>query len=245
MIIDSHVHLKHGDTLRTEYSAKTIVRTMDEVGIDKSIVFAMSTTTCHSIEMAQAAVEQFPDRLIPYVYALPNYERPVLEEIEGALSVGFQGIKIHIGECSLAEYVVDPIIELAEQRGVPCLIDCAGRHDAIERMAKTFPGTKIIIAHMGKYLCTDESLINRFIALTKAQDNLFLDISGVVIPWNIQEAVHQLGADRVIFGTDGPHEAPDTVGYARMELKKVRMLDLSPADERAVLGGAIARLLGI
>lgn len=34
MIIDSHVHLKHGDVQRMEYSAKTIVRTMDEVGID-------------------------------------------------------------------------------------------------------------------------------------------------------------------------------------------------------------------
>ena len=44
MIIDSHVHLKHGDAKRTEYSPKTIVKIMNEVGIDKSIVFAMSTT---------------------------------------------------------------------------------------------------------------------------------------------------------------------------------------------------------
>jgi len=52
MIIDSHVHLKHGDAQRTEYSAEAIVRTMDAVGIDQSIVFAMSTTTRRSIEMA-------------------------------------------------------------------------------------------------------------------------------------------------------------------------------------------------
>ena len=245
MIIDSHVHLKHGDALRTEYSVETIVRTMDEVGIDKSVVFAMSTTTRQSIDMAQEAVEQFPDRLIPYVYALPSYERPVLKEIDEALSLGFRGIKIHIGECSLAEYVIDPVIELAGRRGVPCLIDCAGRHDAIERMAKAFPDTKIIVAHMGRYLCTEAPLIDCFIYLAQAHTNIFLDISGVVILWKVQEAVHRLGASRVIFGTDGPHEAPDTVGYARMELNKVRMLDLSLEDERAVLGGSIARLLGI
>ena len=45
MIIDSHVHLKHGDAQKTEYSAETIVKTMDAVGIDQSVVFAMSTTT--------------------------------------------------------------------------------------------------------------------------------------------------------------------------------------------------------
>ncbi len=67
MIIDSHVHLKHGDAKGTEYSAETIIKTMDAVGIDKSIVFAISTTTKHSIEMAQEAVGKFPDRLIPYV----------------------------------------------------------------------------------------------------------------------------------------------------------------------------------
>lgn len=245
MILDSHVHLKHGDALRTEYSAETIVRTMDEVGIDRSVVFAMSTTTRRSIEMAQEAVEQFPDRLIPYVYALPSYERPVIEELEEALALGFRGIKIHIGECSLAEYVTDPVIELAGRRGVPCLIDCSGQYEAIERMARTFPHTKIIVAHMGKYLCTDESLINRFIALAQECLNIFLDVSGVVLPWKIGEAVRRIGAERVIFGTDGPQEAPDTVGYARMELNKIRMLDLNPADEEMVLGGAIERLLGV
>lgn len=195
--------------------------------------------------MAQDAVEQFPGRLIPYVYALPSYECPVLEEIDEALSLGFRGIKIHIGECSLAEYVIDPVIELAERRGVPCLIDCAGRHEAIERMAEAFPEAKIIVAHMGKYLCTDEFLINRFLDLAQAHTQVLLDVRGVVLPWKIREAVRQLGANRVIFGTDGPHEAPDTVGYARMELNKIRMLDLRPADERMVLGGTIARLLGI
>jgi len=48
-------------------------------------------------------------------------------------------------------------------------------------------------------------------------------------------AARRIGAYRVIFGTDGPHEAPDAVGYARMELDKVRMLGLSPEDEEMVL----------
>jgi len=54
-----------------------------------------------------------------------------------------------------------------------------------------------------------------------------------------------VGSDRVIFGTDGPHEAPDTIGCARAELDKILSLALDPDDEEAVLGGTIARLLGI
>ena len=52
-IVDSHVHLRHGNAARTEYSPETIVETMDKVGIDRSVVFAICTTTTHSIEMAR------------------------------------------------------------------------------------------------------------------------------------------------------------------------------------------------
>jgi predicted TIM-barrel fold metal-dependent hydrolase len=141
MIIDSHVHLKHGDAAKTEYSADKIVDTMDAVGIDRSVVFAMSTTTRRSIEMALDAVRRDPQRLIPYAYALPSYKRPVIEELEHALSeLGFRGIKIHAGECSLEGYVIDPVLALAARHGVPCLIDCSGRAGAIERMAREHPG---------------------------------------------------------------------------------------------------------
>jgi len=246
VIIDSHVHLKHGDAQRTEYTPEVIVETMDAVGIDRSVVFAMSTTTRRSIEMALEAVEKFPDRLIPYVYALPSYERPVIEELREAIEkLGFKGIKIHVGECTLAEYVIDPVIRLAGELGVPCLIDPAGRIGDIERMASSFPKTPIIVAHMGRYLCRDEGLIDRFIELAERHPSVYLDVSGVVLTHKIAEAVERIGAERVIFGTDGPHEDPDTVGFARKELEKIKSLGLKPEDESMVLGGAIARLLGV
>jgi predicted TIM-barrel fold metal-dependent hydrolase len=246
MIIDSHVHLKHGDAQKTEYSAAAIVQTMDGAGIDRSVVFAMSTTTRRSIEMAQEAVAQYPQRLIPYAYALPSYERATLDELDQAITeFGFRGIKIHAGECSLSEYIVDPVIELAGRRDVPCLIDCLGRDWPIARMARKYPRARIIVAHLGKYLCEDEALIDRFIQLAERHDGLLLDLSGVVLPHKILEAVARVGSDRLLFGTDGPHEAPDTVGFARAALDQIHGLDLAPADESAILGGTISRLLNI
>lgn len=246
MIIDSHAHLKHGDAQKTEYPAETIVEVMDAVGIDKSVIFAMSTTTRKSIIMAKDAYERFPDRLIPYVYALPSYEEIVINQIEDAISrLGFRGIKLHAGECTLSDYVVDPVIELAGKLGVPCLIDCMGRCDAIRRIAEKFVETKIIIAHFGQYLCRDEALIDKFIDLAKEYENIFLDTSGTILVKKIEDAVEQIGPKRIIFGIDGPHKAPDLITFALTELNRIKTLNISTQAKEAILYGNIAELLHI
>jgi len=246
MIIDSHVHLKHGDVAATEYSAEQIVQVMDEAGIDRSVVFAMSTTTRCSIEMATEAVEHFPRRLIPYAYALPSYERVVLDELAEAIEGrGFRGIKIHQGECRLQAYIADPVFALAGELGVPCLIDLGGDLATAGRLARDFPRTKLIIAHFGRYLCTDAALIEQFIALAERHENVWLDASGVVLTWTIRDAVQRIGAERVFFGTDGPHPQPDLLTFARTPMRQIEMLDISDEDKQMVLGGSIARLLGL
>jgi len=246
MICDAHVHLKHGDAARTEYSAETIVRTMDAVGIDRAVVFAMSTTTRRSIAMAEQAVAQFPDRLIPYVYALPHYQWSVSEELAEAISRrGFRGIKIHAGECTVADYVIDPVMEVAGHLGVPCLVDFLGRHGAAESLAQRFPATKLIVCHLGAYLSTNEHLLDQFTSLAEQHPNVYLDVSGVALVRRIAEAVRRVGSHRVIWGTDGPHQSPDTVSFARLSLDTIRGLHLDEAAERDVLGGSIARLLNI
>jgi len=246
MVIDSHAHLKHGDAAHTEYLPEQIIATMDAAGIDKAAVFAICTTPERAIEMARAAAEKFPARLITYAYGLPSYTGNVLRMIEKAVrDYGFKGIKIHAGECTLSDYVSDPIFALAGELGVPCLVDCTGQCAAMERPAAKFPKTRIIVAHLGQYLATDVRVIDNFIAMAERHPNVLLDVSGVVQTWKIREAVQRIGAARIIWGTDGPHPCPDTATFARDELSKVRALRLAPADEEAVLGGSIARLLGL
>jgi hypothetical protein len=246
MICDSHCHLKHGDAEHTEYSPETIIETMDAAGIDRSIVFAMSTTAKRSIEMASEAARKFPDRLIPFAYALPSYERAVVDELEEAISHrGFRGLKIHLGECTVADYVIDPVMELAGRLGVPCLLDYLGRFGTAESLATRFPNTKQIVCHLGQYLGTNDQLIDRFIGLAERCPNVYLDTSGVVLLYKIQQAVARVGSERVLWGIDGPHMNPDLVSYARYSLDGIRMLKLAEADERNVLGGSIAKLIGM
>lgn len=243
MIIDSHCHLKHGDVPGTEYSAGEIVRVMDEAGIDRSVVFAMQTTTRRSIEMATAAAAQYPDRLIPYVYALPHYERPVLPELQDAIEGGFFGIKMHVGECRIKEHVSDPVFDLAAAMDAPVLMDLAGDLGTARRLARDFPDTKLIFAHLGQYRCTVEALIEDFISVVSAHDNVWLDASGVVLTHMIGEAVERVGADRVLFGVDGPYPRPDEVTAARYAIRQIEMLEIAESDKEMVLGGAAQRLL--
>ena len=245
-IIDSHAHLKHGDKARTEYTAASIVAAMDAADIAQSVVFAMCTSTMQSIAMARQAVSEFPDRLIPYAYALPSFERIAVDEIrEAIVQEQFRGIKIHAGECRLSDYIVDPVLKLAGEHGVPCLVDFLGDVSPARRLAHAFPQTPLIVAHLGRYRCEDRAVLDRFVQLAESCANVYLDTSGVLIDEAIEDAVARVGAGRVLFGTDGPHEAPDTAGFARSHVQQIQSLKLSDADKEAILGGTIANLLGL
>jgi len=244
LIYDSHAHLKHGDAAATEYPPEAIVETMDAAGIQKSVVFAMSTTAERAIEMAAEAARRFPGRLIPYAYALPDYRTPVLPLIENAVRrLGFKGIKLHAGECRLAEHTADPVFELGGELNVPCLVDFLGDFSAAQRIASAFPQTKLILAHLGQYLGTSAERLDRFIEIAEAHANVFLDVSGVALLWKIEDAVRRVSSDRVLFGTDGPHQTPDTISFARLEIQKVNCLRLSDREREDVFAGSLARLL--
>lgn len=246
LIVDVHAHLKHGDAAKTEYSARDIVGVMDAVGIDRSVVFAMSTTTQRSITFAEKAVAEYPKRLIPFLYALPNYERPVLAEIDdGLTNRGFRGIKIHAGECRLNPYVIDPVLELAGRRRVPCLIDATGSASVARRLAESFPQTTILFAHMGAYMSRDRGMIDAFIQVAADYDNAYLDLSAVSLVFKIEEAVRKIGAEKLIWGTDGPHRNPNLNAYARFEIEKVQRLTIPQADKDKILGGNIVKLLDL
>lgn len=246
MIIDSHVHLRHGNQERTEYAPEAIVRVMDEAGVEKSVVFAMCTTTVDANKRALDAAARFPDRLIGYAYALPSMERVVLDDLKDGVENGLKGIKIHRGECSFAEYVIDPVLDLAAELQVPCLIDFGGRDADLKRMALSFPNTTIIACHIGQFRSDRAELLDRFIAIAETHENVYLDVSGVILTHKIADAAKRVGAHRVIWGSDGPSPEPGLVEYVREDIRKVRSSGgLTDAESQMVLGGNIARLLGI
>ena len=98
--------------------------------------------------------------------------------------------------------------------------------------ARRCPETKIIFGHMGGFYHCQAA-----IEVAQALPNVLLDTSAMPYPEMIQRAVETIGAARVLFGSDGPGCIPT------LEVEKVRLAGLSPADEALVLGGNIQRLM--
>ena len=242
MIIDSHVHLKGGDYFRREFDPDATVRMLDDAGIDRACVFAMSLPSWESNALTRRAVTGREDRLIPYAHALPEEGESALAEMRRAVEEwGFRGLKLHCGEVrgEVTDGHVVPFLELATGLGIPVLLDCLNRPEQAERWVSLVPEAKVIIAHLGGN--TDEFMAGRFIRICRAHPNVHLDTSYLLIPWKIRDAVRECGAEKVVFGSDG------AAGHypASLELAKVRAFDFSPAELDLILSGNICRLLGL
>ena len=85
---------------------------------------------------------------------------------------------------------------------------------------------------MGGYFHVDEA-----IDAAERHPNLVLETSAMPYPAKIREAVERVGAERVLYASDGPACSP------RIELEKVRLAGLDPAAERLVTGGNAERIL--
>lgn len=114
--------------------------------------------------------------------------------------------------------------------------------ERLGNLVRQFPGVLFIAAHMGGLRAPFEEICTYL----PPSQNLFLDTSNAAHTLSKNEFIHLLkthGAEHIIFGTDWPwfdpvSEIPLITGF----LDKA---GYSPKEKEAVLGGNMARLLGI
>jgi len=180
----------------------------------------------------------FEGTLDEYQAAERDEARAALDE--AILERGYRGIKLHptttlahpAGEGTVA------LLRRCAELGVPALFHCGddpyATPHAIEAGAREVPDCTVVMGHMGGYFHVDDA-----IAAAERQPNLMLETSAMPYPRKIAEAVSRVGSDRVLFGSDGPGCNP------ALEVRKITMLGLDADDERRILGGNAARLLGL
>ena len=121
---------------------------------------------------------------------------------------------------------VDPIMEMAEHYQVPVCIHCG--HPpyslpwSIALLAERFPNVKVMMIHMGH---GHGVYIDASLKMARRYANLYLEMSGMPMHTKIKEAYESVGADRILFGTDGPFHHPS------VEMQKVIVSGL---DEEAL-----------
>lgn len=237
-VIDCHVHAGLGQTLVSPWTTiaepEETLRHMDEAGIDQSVIVPNSNRTYEEANRVIAEYcRKWPTRFIGFAKHDAVTEKGRIRELltREIRELGLRGYKSHSPQPT--REVLDTVAEL----DIPYLYHAAKVADAAE-CARDYPSINFIFAHLGSY--GSRSLKEFQSALEAAQrfPNVFLDTSTVLETRSLEQAIRELGADRICFGSDGPD------CDSRLEIFKVRMLGLPKAQEEKILGGNLQRILG-
>ena len=156
------------------------------------------------------------------------------------------GIKIHpeSHQYPIAEHG-DPVFEFAAKHRTVVLAhsgDVNSAPDDYVPFADRYPEAKIILAHLGNGGAAAGSPELQVRALQRAKrDNLYIDTSSArsILPGLLEWAVKEVGADRILYGTDTP------VYYAPMQWARVVCTDLSAEEKRKILRENAFALFGL
>ena len=141
---------------------------------------------------------------VPGFHVHPDFVQESIKEIR---RMSCEGVKL-IGELCPYAYSWDDysckgfseILDEAEKYGMAVSIHTMN-DNAIDEMVKNHPNTTIVAAHPGEY----DSFM-RHLSRMKMSNNYYLDLSGTGLfrYGMLRRAITEVGADRILFGTDYP-----------------------------------------
>ncbi|MFC1853285.1 amidohydrolase family protein, partial [candidate division CSSED10-310 bacterium] len=210
MIIDAHTHIEGLPGCPWLDPPEMILRLMDEAGIEKAAVMTyvdapLAHPAYDPIVYVREAVERYPDRLIGFVRLNPGAAQAAELLIKAIKDWGFSGLKLHPSGYRQPPDSAETVrlLRLAAQLGVPVLFHCGDEDHTlpleIERAATLCPETTIILGHMGGYFHVDDA-----IEVACRCPNIILETSAMPRPHCISTARDRIGAQRIIYGSDGP-----------------------------------------
>lgn len=243
MILDFHTHVDEAPAFGWIDPPDKIVGLMDTAGIDAAVIMTYTDLpglNPAALEYIVEAAGAHQGRLHPFVRLNPNYTEAVPGIIDTAVTLGVRGVKLH-PTTTLAHPASEPtlsVLRRCAELGWPVLFHCGDdpytTPQTLRLAAEEVPGCAVVLGHMGGYLHVEDA-----IEAAAACPNLYLETSAMPYPAQIARAVERIGAERVLFGSDGPGCNP------ALELAKVRSAGLTGPDEAAVLGENAVRLLGV
>jgi len=221
-----------------------MVRLLDHYGIDATVAFGMAKPTSDYTADTDAilrASRDFPGRIIPFARMNPHMEGGAAL-VERYVREGIRGLKFHPFWDAFQindRFLVHPILEVADHYNLTVLFHSGESWLTLPGfvwdLAHDFPNTQFIIGHSGLYGFDAEA-----VAVAKRKENLWLDTTELYPPERIRMIVDAIGKERLLFGVDAPYI------NAGCELEKVLRFSRLRDDElEAVLGGNLARLLGL
>ena len=261
MIIDAHAHVwpdhiaaqvtaanPAGLTSIGDGTVAGLIATMDAAGIDKSCALGVATVARTVARTNEFIGTVDRSRLIPFGTVHPDLS--VEENLKSLADNGIRGVKFHpnFQNASLADpRVIDIMTALAADGIVVVTHTGQGAHAAatergaprhVAALVEAVPDLTLIACHFGGYHLLDEAekiVVGQRVVLETSWPPAVGALDGV----RIKDLIERHGADRVVFGSDWP------MAHPAAEIESIRSWGLSAQDEAGVLGGNLARILGL
>lgn len=238
IIIDAHCHAGKGDGFTgpwdTRASLNKFLSWSEMAGISKINLFAAfhSDYAVANKEVA-GIVNSNRDKFFGFAFINALNDRGLVFELvkKAVTEYGFCGIKVHRHDARISR----EICEAARYFFLPVLYDVMGEVSMIELLAKEYPDVNFIIPHLSSFSDDWRAQI-AFIPMLERHPNIYTDTSGVRRFDLLEMAYERAGADKIIFGTDGPWLHP------AVELSKVYALTNNQSDLQKILADNFLRL---
>ena len=236
MIVNAHTHLGYDYVFEENFTLEKLLSNMEKNGVEVSIVQPGTTFDLKTVVKQHNFIADLSKRMAGRIFGManPNPHLPTVKyhkELGRCVKeLGFVGVKLH----PLA-HAVNPVLsagrrvfDAALDLGVPVMVHTGvgvpwALPSAVIPMALEFPNLKIILAHSGTTVFSNEASL-----AAKLCPNIFLETS-----WMPSVAIHgfckTLGAKQVMFGSDHGENVAT-------ELAKYRSIGLTEEDLEWCLG---------
>jgi predicted TIM-barrel fold metal-dependent hydrolase len=154
------------------------------------------------------------------------------------------GLKLHpsCDKIRVTDARAKPFLVFARDEGLAVMVHC-GRWQEMSsyrfalEVAARYPEVRFVLSHMGGD--TPELVMGTIEGITGGGlINVYLGIEGVREYWAIEKAVEEVGADRVVFGSDFP------LGHPLMYMGLVDALNITSEQRDLIMGLNSLRLVG-
>jgi len=247
LIIDAHAHIWYPPS----FSLEEFLKWAAKLGIDKLCVSKLPSLRPSSFSSfseankdVAEAMKAHPETVLGYCYVNPAYEEKAVREFRKCLEeYGMLGLKLYT-DCHCLDPRVSPMIELAVEFNAPILIHTAhiqrryikgdpptvSNSEDVAELARRHPKATIIMAHIGGGGDWEWAL-----KAVRGVSNLMVDTSGSGVDLGmIEMAVREVGAERIVFGTDN---------FLSSGIGKIRGAELNERDRELILSKNMLRII--
>lgn len=150
-----------------------------------------------------AAIERYPDRFMGWIFINPASDTDPMEEIERwSSNPGMIGVKTHPFWHMYGVERLDAAAAWCRDHGYPLLIHLGSRRGSgdYRRLPEKFPDLKVVYAHAGI------PYYRELWAFIRDRKNVYIDLSSPYLNQDlVRKAADFLGAEKCLYGTDGPY----------------------------------------